>query len=287
MGNDVRAPAGFDSRLTYQGVEAPEGFADEGALEMYRSHCLAKAAVEGRFLEAMLPVPGTAFEIGCGNGRNLFHLARRGLIKSAVGIDIAESRIAFAKAWAGDLGLDDRIELRAADALTLPAHAGGFDLIICITAAFGYFEPLEAGGDRKVMDWITANLRPGGRLVMELYLYPSEIALLRQRPGGPLRHWAELPEKDPFRFYLHERWWDGEKRFLYHKKLFIHRSGRVDEGRGDCQRIYTLSEISDLVRSAGLLVEKACGDWEGTPYREGDELLVLQARKSGQTPQSH
>jgi len=273
------SPADFDSRKTYQGVEAPEGFTDPDALEKYRALCRGKSDVEGRLIEPLLTGNERILEIGCGNGRNLIRLAEKKKLRSALGMDVATSRVAFAREWARDSGLDRILEFRDSDVMVEPAAPASFDMIICITAAFGYFGALEKGGDARMMEWMAGNLVPGGRLVMELYLYPGEIALMRERPGEPLRHWAELPASDPFRFYLHERWWDGKGGILYHKKLFIHRSGRVDEGRGDSQRIYRLDEISVLMERSGLKVEKACGDWNGKPYSLGDEILVIQALK--------
>lgn len=276
-----RTASDFDSRRTYQGVESPDGFAGREALEEYRTLCLGKCANEGRLIDPLLNGSELVLEIGCGNGRNLIHLAEKRLLASGLGMDIASSRIGFAKDWAEDLGHGGKIEFRDTDVMALPEAGGPYDLVLCITAAFGYFGALEAGGDAKVLRWMADNLKPGGRMVMELYLYPKEVALMRAHPGEPLRHWSELPAKDPFRFYLHERWWDDSKRILYHKKMFIHRSGRVDEGRGDSQRIYTLVEITALLASAGLEIEEVCGDWGGHAYAEGDEILILRARKSG------
>ena len=83
-------------------------------------------------------------EVGGGNGRLLIDLARRGRCGPGRGIDLAESRIAFALEWAADEGLGD-VRFEAADALTYDWGDGTWDAALCVTSAFAYFEPLGYG----------------------------------------------------------------------------------------------------------------------------------------------
>jgi SAM-dependent methyltransferase len=270
----------FDARAVYQGIEDPGNFRTAADLHAYRARCLDKSQPQAEFISRQGWPAGKALEIGCGNGRLLFVLAQRDLITTGMGIDAAESRITFARNWCTDLGLDSRIRFVVGDVLQLPEYDGDHRLILCITSAFGYFYGLEPDGDAKVLQWMLARCTNDAHFVFELYRYPEELEACRQANGEWVRLWNELPPDDPFRFFLHERRWDEEKRLLYHRKYFIHRSGWIDDSRGgECQRIYTPEEFADLLAGAGLKVTGMYGDWTGAEVTPDDEMLIVTAAR--------
>src|SRR4051794_27608724 len=69
---------------------------------------VVRLAAEGAFAGAVL-------DAGCGTGENALHLASLGL--SVLGVDVAETALAIARANAGDRGIE--AEFAAADALHL------------------------------------------------------------------------------------------------------------------------------------------------------------------------
>ena len=69
---------------------------------------VARLAAEGGFAGAVL-------DAGCGTGENALHLASLGL--SVLGVDVAETALAIARAKAADRGLE--VEFAVADALRL------------------------------------------------------------------------------------------------------------------------------------------------------------------------
>jgi SAM-dependent methyltransferase len=69
---------------------------------------VARLAADGGFAGAVL-------DAGCGTGENALHLASLGL--SVLGVDVAETALAIARAKAADRGLE--VEFAAADALQL------------------------------------------------------------------------------------------------------------------------------------------------------------------------
>jgi SAM-dependent methyltransferase len=77
-----------------------------------------RVASEGGFVDAIL-------DAGCGTGENALHLASLGL--SVLGVDVAETALAIARAKAAERGIE--VEFAAADALRL--HLGRrFDTVL-------------------------------------------------------------------------------------------------------------------------------------------------------------
>jgi SAM-dependent methyltransferase len=76
-------------------------------------------ASEGRFAGAVL-------DAGCGTGENALHVAALGL--SVLGVDVAETALAIARAKAVDRGIE--VEFAAADALRLERLGRRFDTVL-------------------------------------------------------------------------------------------------------------------------------------------------------------
>jgi SAM-dependent methyltransferase len=102
------------------------------------------------FLARWLP-PGRVLDVCCGFGRHKRGLEARGW--EVVGVE-RDPEVAAA---AGALCLDVR---------ELSSIEGVFDGVICMWASFGHFSPAE---NRRVLMTMIEKLRPGGRLVLELY----------------------------------------------------------------------------------------------------------------------
>lgn len=258
-------------KSVYEGLEA--AFSDQASEDAYRAAMLARSAEQGDFLSARLD-HASVLEAGCGNGRLLIELARRGSLREGLGIDLASSRIQFARRWVQQERLEE-LRFEVADVLELLLPTAAYDAIICITGAFAYFEPVRTSSGAAVLrDWATA-LRPSGLLVLELYPHPEIVRLLEVDPG-PLRLWQELGPEDPWRFYLSEL--RIENGILVHDKTFIHRAtGEVDAGRRERLMLYSEQQIRELLIGAGL-TEVACREgWSDRPYAQG-EVMVVTAR---------
>jgi SAM-dependent methyltransferase len=107
-------------------------------------------AADVAFLAEWLP-RGRVLDVCCGFGRHKRGLEELGW--EVVGVE-RDPEVAAA---AGALCLDMR-ELHRVD--------GTFDAVICMWASFGYFTRAE---NRRVLAAMIGKLRPGGRLVLELY----------------------------------------------------------------------------------------------------------------------
>lgn len=263
----------------YSGVEEASSFADRDALERYRASLLERSAEQAAFLARRVPPGARALELACGNGRLLIELARTGVVARGTGTDIAGSRIAFASAWAEDLGYDgltfaveDLLRTRASD---------DHDLALCITGALGYFEPAEPGLAKEAVNRLRDALVPGGLLCVELYPHPADRVLLAAS-GGDVRIWHELATDDPWRFYLSHLHLDGD--VLMHAKTFVHRhDGTVDDGRRERIYLYTPDSLTALLADAGLDDVRLYEGWSDQPY-DGGEVLVATATRPPLAP---
>ena len=266
-----------DLAAAYDGLEA--AFADADALERYRVSMLERTTAQADFLAPRL-AGGDALEIGSGNGRLLIELARRGAIRTGLGIDVARSRIEFARAWAADLGLS-AVRFDVADALTHDLGRARFDAALCITGAFGYFEPLQEGAGAALAHRFAAALRPGGLLCLELYPHPEYVRLL-EHASAELQLWRELPPDDPWRFYLSRLLLNRATGVLTHEKTFVHRhTGEVDSGRVERLRLYSPEEIRTVVEAAGFEDVVLYDDWSERPYAGGEIQVLTAARAQG------
>jgi SAM-dependent methyltransferase len=93
---------------------------------------IARLAAEGGFAGAVL-------DAGCGTGENALHVASLGL--PVLGVDVAETALAIARAKAGERGID--VEFATADALRLARLGRRFDTVLDC----GLFHTFD-GGER-------------------------------------------------------------------------------------------------------------------------------------------
>ncbi|TCN42949.1 methyltransferase family protein [Kribbella orskensis] len=80
---------------------------------------IVRLAAQGQFA-------GTVLDAGCGTGENALHVASLGF--SVLGVDVAETALAMARAKAGDRGIE--AEFAAADALHLERLGRRFETVL-------------------------------------------------------------------------------------------------------------------------------------------------------------
>lgn len=114
--------------------------------------------------------PGTALDVGMGNGRNAIYLARKGW--KVVGIDSSDAAIKQAQAGAAKLGA--QIDARKGRFEDLRIGAAEYDLILCM-----YVNDLAVKQARKII----AALKPNGLLIVEDY--HSDAAFANLKPDPP------------------------------------------------------------------------------------------------------
>lgn len=132
--------------------------------------CEALAALVG---EAAGLGPGDiVLDAGCGVGEPDVFWARRFGPRRIVGINLAAGQVAQARRRVADLGLGDRIKIRAGSATEIPFKTASFDKVVALESALHF----DSRVDFFAAAWRV--LRGGGRLVT------TDILPLADRRGG-------------------------------------------------------------------------------------------------------
>jgi SAM-dependent methyltransferase len=263
-------------KSAYEGVESASNFKDVGAIRAYRETALKKSEGQVSFIRAKFSSVNSVLEACCGNGRLLFAL--RPHVERLNGFDLAASRIDFARRWARDVGTDT-IGFWVDDLLDPGPRLRreSAQLVVCITGAFGYFDAFGQGLEEMAARNLADRVAPGGGLLLELYQLNHQFQLCTTAPDHELRIWCELPESDPFRYYLSKYILDLDRAVLTHSKIFVGRDGTIDDARFEKIRIYKSGEIGSLFAPWFEYIGFA-SDWTGTPYVDGrDETMIVFA----------
>lgn len=229
-----------------------EWFGEE-YLELYSHRDESEAEAHMDFVERHLAAgsrPRAVLDLACGAGRHTAALRRRGY--RALGVDLSLTLLAHMR----------RLPRVAGDMRCLPFTAGSFDWVLNFFTSFGYFESERE--NFQVLEEIVRLLAPGGRFLIDL-LNPGYV-LARLTP-------RESQEHDGRRVEI-ERWYDPTK-------LRINKRIRVYEPAGPVRsflesvRAYRAEEVTIGLRWAGLEVSELFGGFQGEPYQNDSERLII------------
>jgi SAM-dependent methyltransferase len=119
--------------------------------------------------QAPLSSHRSLLDVCCGEGRHAVPLAGRGY--DVTGLDRDAAALAIARDHADARGASIRlIEGDMRDLAT--CVAGSFDSCVCLWQSFGYF---DAATNEDILRQMSALLRPGGRLILDVY-HPGYFA---------------------------------------------------------------------------------------------------------------
>jgi ubiquinone/menaquinone biosynthesis C-methylase UbiE len=176
----VHGGGGFvrGAELTSRGPEHPDGWDDRAYLRgsQYKTDANLAARqsiyayqhpridLQARVLDLAAPAPsGTVVDVGCGNGRYLAELARRGFSGRAIGVDLSLGMLEAAREHLNaTAGPAPPVTLVNADATALPLRDGAADLTLAAHMLYHVPDPAEALAELRRVT------RKGGRVVIAL-----------------------------------------------------------------------------------------------------------------------
>ena len=151
-------------------------------------------------------------DVGCGHGLMLIGAAKRLKTGKATGVDIWQTEDQAGNSREATLanvraeGVADRVELRDADARTLPFADNSFDVILSSWALHNIYD--REGRDKAVGE-IARVLKPGGRAIIVDIRHVKEYAQVLEREGCM----EQLKINGPnFIFVIPTRWLSASKR---------------------------------------------------------------------------
>jgi SAM-dependent methyltransferase len=192
---------------------------------------------EVAFLERVLPQPEYThvLDLCCGSGRHAVPLTERGYV--VTGLD--RDRAALRRAEERLRGTPAR--LVEGDMRNLDVLQGSFDSVLIMWQSFGYF---DTATNRHILHQIADLLRPGGRLVLDLY----HRAFFEAHPGTRM-----LESKG--RRIEETRWMDGDR---------LHVRLDYGDGQSECMewQLFYPEEIVSLGREIGFETVLTCCQWD-------------------------
>lgn len=216
----------------------------------------------------------TILDLACGHGRLTVPLAKEGY--RITGFDFSQYLLDIAQQKGQAANIE--VSFVRGDMRHLPFN-NGFDAIINIFTSFGYFENVEE--DLAVLKGVHQGLKRNGYFIMDFANSPKAISWLYEN-GDVDRETGEL---------------FSEKTETLSNGLTVHQSERLDvgtlrwrmkrswrEGGKDhsyCTnvRMYFLAELQQLMKEAGLSVERVYGDFDASPYQADSERILILSRK--------
>ena len=207
------------------------------------------AFVRGRFGA----IDGPVLDLACGSGRHVQELKIAGY--RVAGCDLSYTLLRTGVREYGTMPVT-RADMRA-----LPFCTASFAALVNFFTSFGYFAAEEE--NRGVVGEMARVLTPGALFLFDYLNVHHELEKLVQREtrGTPMGR-VDI-----------ERWFDPSDR-SFNKRITIGDKRYLERVRG-----YDLAEITDMFTTAGLHIDSAFGDFDGSAYARTSPRLILMGRR--------
>ncbi|KAG5455980.1 MAG: hypothetical protein BJ554DRAFT_4402, partial [Olpidium bornovanus] len=186
--------------------------------------------------------PARVLDLCCGQGRHALQLAREYPHLTICGHDQSSFLISLAKERAAAAGLTVNTTFTVGDCRSAPYPDEHFQLILVLGNSFGYFD--ADSGDRAFLDEVYRLLAPGGHVVLDLV----DGGYMRENFAERSWEWV-----DDSTFVCRERALSRDAKRLLSREVVTVADHGVVRDQFYQERLYSRSEITDLLESSGLL----------------------------------
>ncbi len=258
----------------YESVESIDNFSSHEAIIAYRNRRLERYAPVIDFIvkrSESQPFGLSVVEVGSGSSALLYGIAKSHGLKCGVGIELARSRFDFAERWKFDDGYHtvDNINQNFA---SVDLTASASDWFIVIDNTFTYLYPEDTNYPEQLLRAAFTALKPGGRILLDFINYA------KRQTDVEFQQWNEFPKSDPFSFGLYSHKISGGVNST--ERIFVKRDGGDVSRKLELSKVYSLEEISELLRSCGFQVSEVFSGFNEEPYHaHSSERLVLVAER--------
>jgi SAM-dependent methyltransferase len=273
------------------GIGAPSRTAATGLFDDARLYEIetARHAEDIGYWERLIDElrPASVLELGCGSGRLLGPIARRGRAHDPafrlVGLDLSAALLEVAAGHvASDPELRETVSLVRGDMSDF-ALDEQFDLVIIAFNSLGFV--VGPDRQRRCLDAVRRHLAPGGRLAIDL-IVPKVSYLAVSERTSPVRLGEDLRDPAPgvarLLRYDTERY-DPVRQVddsIYTYELH-HTDGRVERMVRDIAWQMTFpNELELVIESAGLRVTQRYGDYERAAFDRTSHLYLWVAARA-------
>ena len=201
-------------------------------------------------------------DLCCGQGRHTLALAARGF-KNVTGLDRSHYLIAKARQTVKREGFE--LTFREGDARKLPFANDHFDFVIIPGNSFGYFESSKE--DELVLHEIHRVLKPGGWMLLDIT--DGEFVRHNFEP----RSWEWI---DRNYFVCRERCLSDDRRRLISREVITHTGKGVVSDQFYAERLYTSSQMQQLLEKAGYDEIEHCEPFTTESQRNQDLGMMAQ-----------
>jgi len=210
-------------------------------------------------------IAGPVCELGCGYGRLLLRLARRGV--EVYGCDASKKRIEAAKT----LFEKESLANFTFEVCSMPKvpKQNGFQAVILSLNAIGYV--LSVSDKRKLFRNIAQILAPRGVILLDHGKGSNLLRLFRFFPGLNGR------VSDGHAQLSSHLKWDAKRACICETFQFTDEDGRTKEFR-DYFRFTSVKKTFSLLRETGFHLQESCGSFSGAPYRPWSKMVALVAK---------
>jgi SAM-dependent methyltransferase len=231
-------------------------------LRLYPHRNLEEARRQIEFLARVLPIGSgeRILDLACGDGRHLTALSRAG--HRPVGADLSAYLLRRATRLLRLRGQSAR--LVRCHMLRLPFAPGSFELVLSLFTSFGYFD--NEAQERQVLGQVRELIGRRGRLVLDVlnrpYVLEHLVAEDITRRGAVVIHQRRRYDREGRRVIKEIRILEGSRERRFSESV----------------RAFDRLELIDLLRSEGLKVVRAFGEFDGRALSDATPRMILVAR---------
>jgi SAM-dependent methyltransferase len=229
-------------------------------------------AAQLAFLEsAFSGLSGPLLDAGCGTGRHLVPLGKRGYC--VVGVDISPAMLGVARASLSDAGLARSLVRGDLRSLPFESVFGG---ILCLDSPLALI--LEEDGLAAALSALRRSLRPGGMLVAEIFDYVGTLGV------APIAPWSssfpaprgQIAIRESHRFDRTAGIWEMTQEF------FVRRAAQEESfAIAHRLRMRSADAYAAAIEAAGFHVAELLAFYPGTPAESlSERCMIFVARRS-------